>query len=98
MAFGRHGVRQMGTQWADGPEYITQCPIQPGASYNYRYTIQNQDGTLWWHAHSRWIRATVYGALVIYPKLGVPYPFQKPDKDFTLLLGKYIYIFNSFSS
>lgn len=78
----------MGTQWADGPEYITQCPIQPGASYTYRYTIQNQDGTLWWHAHSRGIRATVYGALVVYPKLGVPYPFQKPNKEFTLLLGK----------
>ncbi|XP_027109265.2 laccase-3-like [Coffea arabica] len=85
-----HGIRQRGTQWADGPEYVTQCPIQPGAAYTYRFSIQNQDGTLWWHAHSRWIRATIYGALVIYPKLGVPYPFQNhPDKDFPVILGEW---------
>ncbi|KAL3530941.1 hypothetical protein ACH5RR_010263 [Cinchona calisaya] len=84
-----HGIRQKGTQWADGPAYVTQCPIQPGSAYTYRFSIQNQDGTLWWHAHSRWIRATVYGALIIYPKLGVPYPFQKPNKEFPILLGEW---------
>lgn len=78
----------MRTPWADGPEYVTQCPIQPGASYTYRYTIENQDGTLWWHAHSKWLRATVYGALVIYPKIGVPYPFPKPNKEIPILLGE----------
>ncbi|KAL0370735.1 UNVERIFIED_CONTAM: Laccase-3 [Sesamum angustifolium] len=84
-----HGIRQMRTPWADGPEYVTQCPIQPGASYTYRFTIENQDGTLWWHAHSRWLRATVYGALIIYPKLGVPYPFLKPTKEIPILLGEW---------
>ncbi|KAL0434878.1 UNVERIFIED_CONTAM: Laccase-3 [Sesamum radiatum] len=84
-----HGIRQMRTPWADGPEYVTQCPIQPGASYTYRFTIENQDGTLWWHAHSRWLRATVYGALIIYPKLGVPYPFPKPTKEIPVLLGEW---------
>nr|GMD64335.1 laccase-3-like [Ipomoea batatas] len=84
-----HGIRQIGSQWADGPEYITQCPIQPGAEYTYRFTIQKQEGTLWWHAHSRWLRATVYGAIVIYPRLGVPYPFPKPDKEIPILLGEW---------
>ncbi|XP_051132278.1 laccase-3-like [Andrographis paniculata] len=84
-----HGVRQMRTPWADGPEYVTQCPIQPGASYTYRFTIENQEGTLWWHAHSRWLRATVYGALIIYPKIGVPYPFVKPKHDIPILLGEW---------
>ncbi|KAJ6968825.1 laccase-4-like [Populus alba x Populus x berolinensis] len=28
-----HGIRQLRTGWADGPAYITQCPIQPGQSY-----------------------------------------------------------------
>ncbi|KAL2488609.1 Laccase-3 [Forsythia ovata] len=84
-----HGIRQMRTPWADGPEYVTQCPIQPGGSYTYRFPIENQDGTLWWHAHSRWLRATVYGALIIYPKLGVPYPFQKPNKEIPILLGEW---------
>lgn len=82
----RHGVRQMRTAWADGPEFITQCPIRPGGSYTYRFTIRGQEGTLWWHAHSSWLRATVYGALIIYPKGS--YPFPKPHRDAPIILGK----------
>ncbi|GAA0176313.1 oxidase [Lithospermum erythrorhizon] len=84
-----HGIQQMRTPWADGPEYITQCPIQPGASYTYSYTLDNQEGTLWWHAHSRWLRATVYGALIIRPKPSVPYPFGQPNKEIPILLGEW---------
>ncbi|GMH12335.1 hypothetical protein Nepgr_014176 [Nepenthes gracilis] len=84
-----HGIRQMGTPWADGPEYVTQCPIRPGGSYTYRFTIENQEGTLWWHAHSKWMRATVYGALIIYPKLGSSYPYPKPAREYPVLLGEW---------
>lgn len=84
-----HGVRQLRNPWADGPEYVTQCPIQPGGTYTYRFTIQNQEGTLWWHAHSKWLRATVYGALIIFPKLGSHYPFPMPKREFPLLLGEW---------
>ncbi|PHU18349.1 Laccase-5 [Capsicum chinense] len=84
-----HGVRQMRTAWADGPEFITQCPIRPGKSYTYRFTIQGQEGTLWWHAHSSWLRATVYGALIIHPKEGENYPFPKPKRETPILLGEW---------
>ncbi|TYH59877.1 hypothetical protein ES332_D08G252400v1 [Gossypium tomentosum] len=84
-----HGVRQLRNPWADGPEYVTQCPIQPGRSYTYQFTIQNQEGTLWWHAHSKWLRATVYGALIIYPKLGSPYPFPMPKREMPVILGEW---------
>ncbi|XP_068338183.1 laccase-3-like isoform X1 [Pyrus communis] len=84
-----HGLRQLNNPWADGPEYVTQCPIQPGATYTYRFTIIDQEGTLWWHAHSRWLRATVYGALIIYPRLGVPYPFPMPKREVPILLGEW---------
>ncbi|KAE8729080.1 Laccase-3 [Hibiscus syriacus] len=80
-----HGVRQLRNPWADGPEFVTQCPIRPGQSYTYQFTIQNREGTLWWHAHSRWLRATVYGALIIYPKLGSPYPFPMPKNPMDVL-------------
>ncbi|KAH7853967.1 hypothetical protein Vadar_008626 [Vaccinium darrowii] len=83
-----HGVRQLRTGWADGPAYITQCPIQPGQSYIYNFTITGQRGTLLWHAHISWLRTTVHGAIVILPKLGVPYPFPKPDKEKTIVLGE----------
>ncbi|KDP44695.1 hypothetical protein JCGZ_01195 [Jatropha curcas] len=84
-----HGVRQMRTGWADGPEFVTQCPIRPGGSYTYRFTIEGQEGTLWWHAHSSWLRATVYGALIIYPKEGTSYPFPKPKRETPILLGEW---------
>lgn len=87
LSFDRHGVRQMRTAWADGPEFVTQCPIRPGMSYTYRFTIQGQEGTLWWHAHSSWLRATVYGALIIHPKEGSSYPFPKPKRETPILLG-----------
>ncbi|PIA57115.1 hypothetical protein AQUCO_00600087v1 [Aquilegia coerulea] len=84
-----HGVRQLRTAWADGPSFITQCPIQPGGSYTYRFTIEGQEGTLWWHAHSSWLRATVYGALVIKPRAGTSYPFATPKREFPILLGEW---------
>ncbi|XP_031095582.1 laccase-12 [Ipomoea triloba] len=84
-----HGVRQLRTAWADGPEFITQCPIKPGGSYTYRFTIEGQEGTLWWHAHSSWLRATVYGALIIHPRKGEPYPFPKPARETPIVLGEW---------
>ncbi|KAL6967766.1 Laccase-3 [Sarracenia purpurea var. burkii] len=85
-----HGVQQLRNPWADGPAYVTQCPIQLGSTYTYRFTIENLQGTLWWHAHSKWLRATVYGALIIYPKLGASYPFQQqPKLDIPILLGEW---------
>ncbi|EMS63105.1 Laccase-3 [Triticum urartu] len=84
-----HGLRQLRNGWADGPEFVTQCPIRPGSSYTYRFTVQEQEGTLWWHAHSSWLRATVHGALVILPKRGRPYPFPKPAKEFPVVLAEW---------
>ncbi|GJN07192.1 hypothetical protein PR202_ga25000 [Eleusine coracana subsp. coracana] len=90
-----HGVRQMRTGWSDGPEFVTQCPIRPGQSYTYRFTVQGQEGTLWWHAHSSWLRATVHGALIIRPRRGVAaYPFvnnhgKPPVREIPILLGEW---------
>ncbi|KAK1293337.1 Laccase-17 [Acorus calamus] len=84
-----HGVRQLRSGWADGPAYVTQCPIQTGQSYIYNFTIVGQTGTLWWHAHISWLRSTVYGPIVILPKLGTPYPFKKPYKEDTFIFGEW---------
>ncbi|XP_023743575.1 laccase-4 [Lactuca sativa] len=84
-----HGIRQLRTGWADGPAYITQCPIQPGQHFVYNFTITGQRGTLLWHAHILWLRATVHGAIVILPKLGVPYPFPKPHMEQVVILGEW---------
>ncbi|GJN14604.1 hypothetical protein PR202_gb01449 [Eleusine coracana subsp. coracana] len=89
VTFHWHGVRQLRSAWADGPSYITQCPIRPGQSYTYRFQIIGQRGTLWWHAHFSWLRATLYGPLVILPPAGVPYPFPKPYREVPLMLGEW---------
>ncbi|CAL9091218.1 unnamed protein product [Musa textilis] len=84
-----HGVRQRLSCWADGPSYITQCPIQAGQSFTYEFTLFQQKGTLFWHAHISWLRATVNGAIVIYPKTSVPYPFPYPYEEHVLIFGEY---------
>ncbi|KAL0366452.1 UNVERIFIED_CONTAM: putative laccase-9 [Sesamum radiatum] len=70
-----HGVKQPRYPWSDGPEYITQCPIRPGTRFSQKIVLSDEIGTLWWHAHSDWSRATVHGALVVYPKKRNDYPF-----------------------
>ncbi|KAJ8620732.1 hypothetical protein MRB53_029261 [Persea americana] len=84
-----HGVRQLRSGWADGPAYVTQCPIQTGQSYTYNFTITGQRGTLFWHAHISWLRVTVHGPLIILPKQGVPYPFAKPYKEVPIIFGEW---------
>ncbi|KAI8015840.1 Laccase-17 [Camellia lanceoleosa] len=84
-----HGIRQLQSGWADGPAYITQCPIQTGQSYVYNYTIVGQRGTLFWHAHISWLRVTVYGPIIIRPKHNVPYPFAKPYKEVPIIFGEW---------
>ncbi|KAG7947060.1 hypothetical protein I3843_14G075200 [Carya illinoinensis] len=84
-----HGIRQLRTGWADGPAYVTQCPIQNGHSYVYNFTIVGQRGTLFWHAHISWLRSTVYGPLIILPKRGVPYPFAQPYKEVPIVFGEW---------
>ncbi|XP_044511179.1 laccase-17-like [Mangifera indica] len=84
-----HGVRQLTSGWADGPAYITQCPIQTGKAYTYNFTIAGQRGTLLWHAHISWLRATLYGPIIILPKRNESYPFQKPHKEIPILLGEW---------
>ncbi|XP_074290474.1 laccase-17-like [Silene latifolia] len=84
-----HGIRQRGSQWADGPAYITQCPIQTNQSYVYNYTINGQRGTLFWHAHISWLRATIHGPIIIFPKKNVSYPFPKPNKEKTIIFGEW---------
>ncbi|GKV32444.1 hypothetical protein SLEP1_g41053 [Rubroshorea leprosula] len=36
-----------------------------------------------------WLRATVHGALIIYPKIGTTYPFPKPDVEIPIILGEW---------
>ncbi|KQJ87550.1 hypothetical protein BRADI_4g11857v3 [Brachypodium distachyon] len=87
-----HGVKQRLNCWADGVGMITQCPIQQGSNFTYRFSVVGQEGTLWWHAHVASLRATVHGALIIRPRsgrAGTLYPFPKPHKEIPIFIGEW---------
>lgn len=39
-----HGFFQHDTNWADGPAFITQCPITSGHSFDYNFQVPDQAG------------------------------------------------------
>ncbi|CAL5210870.1 unnamed protein product [Lathyrus oleraceus] len=84
-----HGIIQFLTPWSDGPEYITQCPIPSGGNYTYKFKVTGQEGTLWWHAHTSYLRATVHGAIIIKPRLGHSYPFPRVYQEVPILLSEW---------
>ncbi|KAL4197681.1 hypothetical protein AMTRI_Chr04g252310 [Amborella trichopoda] len=84
-----HGLKQPRNPWSDGPEYVTQCPIRPGQNFSYRLIFSDEEGTIWWHAHSDWSRGTVHGPIFVYPKNGTGYPFPKPAGEIPIILGEW---------
>ncbi|KAG9137921.1 hypothetical protein Leryth_023661 [Lithospermum erythrorhizon] len=84
-----HGAKQYRFPWSDGPEFITQCPLEPGTKFTQKIVLTDELGTLWWHAHSEWSRATVHGALLVYPEEGTTYPFPKPRGEMQIVLGEW---------
>lgn len=89
MVVGRHGVRQVRNPWSDGAEYVNQCPIRAGQNFSYKVQLTSEEGTIWWHAHSGWARATLHGIIIVYPKQGDAYPFPKPYAEIPLILGMF---------
>ncbi|KAG8702800.1 laccase, multicopper oxidase, benzenediol:oxygen oxidorectuctase [Ceratobasidium sp. 423] len=83
-----HGLFQNGTAWMDGPAGITQCPIPSGGSFTYKFKIEGQYGTYWWHAHAGGqLSDGLHGALIVHSvndpwKRGVHY-----DYDQILIMG-----------
>ncbi|CAL1709847.1 unnamed protein product [Somion occarium] len=62
-----HGIFQSGTNWADGPAFVNQCPIASGNSFLYDFSVPNQAGTFWYHSHiSTQYCDGLRGPLIIY--------------------------------
>ncbi|OCB85491.1 laccase [Sanghuangporus baumii] len=59
----------------DGAVSVTQCPIVPGHSFMYNFTVPQQRGTYWYHSHlSTQYCDGLIGPLVIYDP-------EDPHKD-----------------
>jgi manganese oxidase len=75
----------------DGPAYITQQPIEPGATYTYEYTV-TQAGTFFYHSHlepDRQQALGMYGALIVDPADGRR-PAQGWDLEHTIQLQEWL--------
>ncbi|KAI0312942.1 laccase [Amylostereum chailletii] len=46
-----HGLFQSGSTEMDGVSMVSQCPIIPGNSYTYNFSVPDQAGTYWYHSH-----------------------------------------------
>ncbi|KAK9069657.1 hypothetical protein SSX86_011561 [Deinandra increscens subsp. villosa] len=81
-----HGIRQLGTPWADGTASISQCAINPGETFVYRFKV-DKAGTYFYHGHYGMQRsAGLYGLLIVDVEEGKKEPFQY-DGEFNLLLS-----------
>ncbi|TXT06322.1 uncharacterized protein COLE_05653 [Cutaneotrichosporon oleaginosum] len=62
-----HGIHQNKTQYMDGVPGFSQCSIPPGGSFTYRFELDQEKGTYWYHAHfGNTMSDGVLGALLIH--------------------------------
>ncbi|CAJ2502444.1 Uu.00g098380.m01.CDS01 [Anthostomella pinea] len=72
-----HGIRQFGTNEADGVASITQCPAAPGEDLTYTWKA-TQYGTTWYHSHfSLQAWNGVFGGIIINGPASAPYDEDK---------------------
>ncbi|XP_065869430.1 L-ascorbate oxidase-like [Euphorbia lathyris] len=81
-----HGIRQIGTPWADGTAAISQCAINPGESFTYKFLV-DKAGTYFYHGHLGMQRsAGLYGPLIVDVAKGKKEEFHY-NGEFNLLLS-----------
>ena len=76
----------------DGSPFISQPPIEPGESFTYEFTI-NQNGTFFYHSHGAMQEMMgMIGLFVVHPKTA-----NKPHchKDFGLILQEWALLPNN---
>ncbi|CAL5870562.1 uncharacterized protein PFLUO_LOCUS4801 [Penicillium psychrofluorescens] len=80
-----HGMFQNGTNNMDGPSMVTQCPIVPGSSFTYDFTV-NQNGTYWYHCHTNYCYPDGYRqALIVHDTEA--YFNDMYDEEFTVTMS-----------
>ncbi len=76
-----HGVRLPNAM--DGVPHLTQHPVEPGKTFDYRFTVPDA-GTYWYHSHlysSEQLERGLYGPLIVDEPEGVDV-----DRDIVLVL------------
>nr|AGW43035.1 laccase [Ganoderma weberianum] len=89
-----HGLFQEGTNWADGPAFVTQCPIASGDSFLYDFRVPDQAGTFWYHSHlSTQYCDGLRGPLVVYdPHDPLAHMYDVDDESTVITLTEWYHI------
>ncbi|CAI5760784.1 unnamed protein product [Candida verbasci] len=86
-----HGMFQPGSSQMDGPEMITQCPIPPGETFLYNFTVGNQVGTYWYHSHTSGQYGDGMRGVFIIEDDDFPYEY---DEEVVLTLGEHYHVYS----
>nr|WEX25378.1 laccase [Coriolopsis gallica] len=81
-----HGFFQHGTNWADGPAFVNQCPISTGHAFLYDFQVPDQAGTFWYHSHlSTQYCDGLRGPIVVYDPQDPHKSLYDVDDDSTVI-------------
>ncbi|KAJ7158127.1 yellow laccase [Mycena filopes] len=81
-----HGFFQKGTNWEDGPAFVTQCPIAANHSFQYAFAVPQQTGTFWYHSHlSTQYCDGLRGPIVVYDPADPAKHLYDVDNDATVI-------------
>ncbi|CAH1438062.1 unnamed protein product [Lactuca virosa] len=82
-----NGIQQRLNSWQDGVSG-TNCPIRPGSSWTYVFTVKDQIGTFSYFPSINFHKAGgAFGPIRVNPRVVIPTPFPKPHGEFDLLIG-----------
>ncbi|CAC5394005.1 unnamed protein product [Mytilus coruscus] len=89
-----HGLLQKGSPFMDGVARVTQCPINPGETFTYRFKALPY-GTFWYHSHLGAQRSDgIAGALIILKRPQLPGIRQCKQNGFYFECNRYIHTSN----
>ncbi|EAZ01380.1 hypothetical protein OsI_23413 [Oryza sativa Indica Group] len=72
---------KFGTPWADGTASISQCAVNPGETFVYKF-VADKPGTYFYHGHFGMQRAAgLYGSLIVLDSPEQPEPFRHQYDD-----------------
>lgn len=83
-----HGLFQSGTAQMDGPPMVNACPIQPGDTMLYNFTVDSNVGMYWYHSHTEGQYEDGFRAMFIIDdgENNENFPYEY-DEEVTLAIG-----------
>ncbi|CAI0410867.1 unnamed protein product [Linum tenue] len=91
LLFTWNGIQQRLNSWQDGVSG-TNCPIQPGQNWTYKFQTKDQIGSFFYFPSINFQKAGGgFGAIRVNNRAVIAVPFPKPEDEFDLLIGDWYY-------